>query len=81
MDAEVKSEDFYEDDEPLEKILALAAREPDGHTAPSGPGSGAPPQVTFGLPAELRAKVEARAAAEGKKVSDIAREALERYVS
>ena len=44
------------------------------------PGSGSP-QVTFRLPAKLRAKVERRAAAEGKKVSELAREALERYLA
>lgn len=38
------------------------------------------PQVTFRLSPELRAKAEERAAREGKRVSQIAREALERYV-
>lgn len=39
------------------------------------------PQVTFRLTPELRAKAEQRAAAEGKRVSEIAREALEHYVA
>ena len=39
------------------------------------------PQVAFRLTPELRAKVEARARAEGKPVSQIARDALERYLA
>ncbi|HEX9711513.1 MAG TPA: CopG family transcriptional regulator [Actinomycetota bacterium] len=38
------------------------------------------PQVTFRLPPDLRAKAEARAKREGKRVSEVAREALERYL-
>lgn len=43
-----------------------------GHTSP---------QVTFRLPAKLRAKAEARAAREGKTLSALAREAMERYLA
>ena len=39
------------------------------------------PQVAFRLTPELRAKVEARAKAEGKPVSQIARDALEQYLA
>ncbi len=39
------------------------------------------PQVTFRLPPELRAKAEARAKREGKRVSEVAREALERFLA
>jgi hypothetical protein len=39
------------------------------------------PQVTFRLPPDLRAKAEARAKREGKRVSQVAREALERYLA
>jgi predicted HicB family RNase H-like nuclease len=39
------------------------------------------PQVAFRLTPELRAKVEARAKAEGRPVSQIARDALERYLA
>lgn len=39
------------------------------------------PQVTFRLAPELRQKAEEFAAREGKRVSDVAREALEDYVS
>ena len=39
------------------------------------------PQVTFRLPPALRAKAEARAKREGKRVSAVAREALERYLT
>lgn len=38
------------------------------------------PQVTFRLAPELRAKAEARAKREGKRISEVAREALERYL-
>lgn len=38
------------------------------------------PQVTFRLPPALRAKAEARARREGKRVSQVAREALEKYL-
>jgi hypothetical protein len=44
------------------------------------PGAGSP-QVTFRLPAKLKAEAERRAQAEGKKVSQLAREALERYLA
>ncbi|HUY63669.1 MAG TPA: hypothetical protein VMV14_04050 [Acidimicrobiales bacterium] len=39
------------------------------------------PQVSFRAPAELRAKAEKRAAKEGKTVSQLAREALERLLA
>ncbi len=38
------------------------------------------PQVTFRLPADLRAETEELAAREGKRVSEVARAALEEYV-
>lgn len=38
------------------------------------------PRIEFRVTPQLRQKVEARALAEGRRVSDIAREALERYV-
>lgn len=31
--------DFYEDDEPIEKIRAIISRGPDGYTAPTRGGS------------------------------------------
>jgi hypothetical protein len=42
---------------------------------------GRSPQITFRLPPELRAKAERRAARDGKRVSDVAREALERHLA
>jgi len=42
---------------------------------------GASPQVAFRIPAELREQAEAIAAREGRTISAIAREQLERYVS
>ncbi len=59
------------------EALAVVSR---GRPSLSGDRGTDSPQVTFRLSPQLRAKVEARAAAEGRKVSDIAREALERYV-
>jgi hypothetical protein len=42
---------------------------------------GRSPQVTFRLSPRLRAATEKRAAREGKRVSDVAREALEQYLA
>lgn len=39
------------------------------------------PHVSFRAPASLRAKAEQRAAAEGKTVSQVAREAFEKYLA
>ncbi len=41
---------------------------------------GTSPRVNFRMTAELQARAEARAAKEGKTISEIAREALEQYV-
>lgn len=43
-------------------------------------GDGRSPRVNFRMTAELQARAEARAAREGKTISQIAREALEQYV-
>jgi hypothetical protein len=42
---------------------------------------GTSPRVNFRMTAELQARAQARAEREGKTVSEIAREALEQYVS
>lgn len=67
-------------------------REPDvdGDVAPrTRTGRGRPsltgrravsPQVTFRLTPELRALADAEAARQGRRLSDVAREALERYL-
>ncbi len=39
------------------------------------------PQVTFRVTPELRARAAAEAARQGKRVSDVARDALERYLA
>lgn len=39
------------------------------------------PQVTFRVTPELRDKVAAEAARQGRRISDVAREALERYLA
>lgn len=38
------------------------------------------PRVSFRVPEQIRRRAEQRAAAEGRSVSEIAREALERYL-
>jgi hypothetical protein len=43
-------------------------------------GAGHSPRVNFRMTTDLQARAEARAQREGKTISDIAREALERYV-
>lgn len=43
--------------------------------------AGTSPQVTFRLPEGLRRAADERAAREGKTVSEVAREALERHLS
>ena len=56
--------------------------EKTGRGRPSLTGRANPsPQVTFRLPPALRAKAEARAKREGRRVSAVAREALERYLA
>lgn len=48
---------------------------------PSLAGQGESPQVRFRLPTDLRERATQRARAEGKSVSQLAREALERYLA
>ncbi len=50
-----------------------------GRPSLTGPGQRSP-HVSFRVSADVRVRAEARAAAEGKSVSQIAREALERAV-
>jgi hypothetical protein len=53
-----------------------------GRGRPSLTGAKAPsPQVTFRVTPELRTKVAAEAARQGRRISDVAREALERYLA
>ncbi|TQN43438.1 hypothetical protein FHU33_2883 [Blastococcus colisei] len=53
-----------------------------GRGRPSLTGAKAPsPQVTFRVTPELRAKAAAEAARQGRRISDVAREALERYLA
>ena len=52
-----------------------------GRGRPSLTGQSTPsPQVTFRLPPELRAEAAELAARDGKRVSEVARQALEEYV-
>ena len=48
---------------------------------PSLTGRGESPQVRFRVPTDLRARAAERAKAEGKTVSQLAREALEHYLA
>lgn len=48
---------------------------------PSLSGDGDSPQVRFRLPATLRDRAQARAAVEGKSLSELARDALARYLA
>ncbi|HST64855.1 MAG TPA: hypothetical protein VLM05_06675 [Mycobacteriales bacterium] len=51
-----------------------------GRPSLSAPGRRSP-QVTFRLPSDLRERAEAQARQEGTKVSDVARRALEEYLT
>lgn len=52
-----------------------------GRGRPSLSGRQTSPQVTFRIPAKLREQADKRAADEHKTVSELAREALERYLA
>lgn len=59
--------------------LALAAV---GRGRPSLTGTrSTSPQITFRITPELRERAAAEAARQGRRVSDVAREALERYLA
>jgi hypothetical protein len=67
--------------EPYVQRVVEATHRQLGRGRPSLTGQGArSPQVTFRLPRELRAEAEAQAEREGKRVSDVARSALEEYL-
>ena len=68
-DASREAESGYEPDQ-----LIIRGR-------PSLSGDGDSPQVRFRLPAEMRDRAQARAAAEGKSLSALARDALARYLA
>jgi hypothetical protein len=48
---------------------------------PSLSGRGTSPQIGVRLPAELRKRLSARAARDGRRESDLVREAIERYLA
>lgn len=53
-----------------------------GRGRPSLTGTKAPsPQVTFRVTPQLRERADAEAAKQGRRVSDLARDALERYLA
>lgn len=60
---------------------AAAALASVGRGRPSLAGAKEPSPVTFGVTPELRAKANAEAARQGKRVSDVARKALERHLA
>ncbi|MBA2694726.1 MAG: ribbon-helix-helix protein, CopG family [Actinobacteria bacterium] len=45
------------------------------------PAAGHSPRVSFRVPEQTRRRAEERARAEGRSVSEVAREALERYLA
>lgn len=55
--------------------LARPGRPPLGSTGQSSP------RVSFRVPEQVRRRAEQRARAEGRSVSEVAREALERYLN
>ncbi len=57
-------------------------RKVKGEPVPGRPslGKGVSPRISFRVPDRLYAKARARAKKEGRSVSEIARDALERYV-
>lgn len=62
--------------------IAAETLEKVGRGRPSLAGRrGRSPQITFRLTPKLRAEAERRAVREGKRVSDVAREALEEYLA
>jgi predicted HicB family RNase H-like nuclease len=61
---------------------AAEALESIGRGRPSLTGAKVPsPQVTFRVTPELRARAAAEAARQGRRVSDVARDALEQYLA
>ena len=61
---------------------AAQALDSVGRGRPSLTGTrGTSPQVTFRVPPELRARATAEADRQGRRVSDLAREALECYLA
>ena len=59
-------------------VYARRGRRPLTDDAPAGEHS---PRVSFRVPEQTRRRAEERARAEGRSVSDLAREALERYLA
>jgi predicted HicB family RNase H-like nuclease len=59
-------------------VHARRGRRPLADDTPAGEHS---PQVSFRVPEQTRRRAEERARAEGRSVSDLAREALERYLA
>jgi hypothetical protein len=62
--------------------LSTATWEPNPYYRPGRPSldEGVSPQISYRIPATLFEKARARARAEGRTVSEIAREALQRYL-
>lgn len=67
-----------------EEYAERAAEEALQIARPGRPSLGAPgrhsPRVSFRIPEQTRRRAEQRAAEEGRSVSELAREALERYL-
>ena len=64
-------------EELAQEVLRAAGR---GRPSLSAPGRRSP-QLRLAIPEQVRAELQARAAAEHRSISDIAREALNRYLA
>jgi hypothetical protein len=74
------AEEFERDDSPLDEQAITIVHAGRGRPSLSGSRRHSP-QVTFRVPDRLRARADEVAAREGKTVSQLAREALERYLA
>jgi len=64
-----------------ERGYDLLVAEPVGVGRPSLAGNGTSPRLSFRLPPELYRVARQRAEEEGRSISDLAREAVSRYVN
>lgn len=64
----------------VDRAIADAHRQLRGRPSLSSPGRRSP-QISFRVPPELQTAAERRAAERGTSVSEVAREALERYLA
>lgn len=89
-DIDLDQEEVYVDGKRFTNADAEAAADQAELTGPPRPGRGRPslsgagensPQIATRVPAQLRDRLQARADAEGKKLSEVVRDALEAYTA